>query len=90
MKHDDLISRLTDEQMEKVSGGSSGIHVDYYEENGYCPFCTDYHEIIHCQESLCLDTGDFPLQYCPIRGRYFFEASNGYFDWDCNMIWGWY
>ncbi len=87
MKKDDLVSRLTDDQVEQVTGGSVSIHVDYVAENEYCPFCNSYHEIVHCQEGRIFPKGTFPLLYCRRSGHYFVSAKNGYFDWNGNLIW---
>ncbi len=78
---------LSDDDLDSVAGGA-GLTVDYY-ENGYCPFCEGDHEIIQCQEQVMYNNNWFDMSFCPIKSKYFFKASNGYFDWNGNMIWGW-
>ena len=79
------VVRLSDDSLDAVAGGGNGLTVDYYVED-YCPFCQDYHEIVKCQERVVYGDHDYPTSYCPIRSKYFFEASNGYFDWNGNCL----
>ncbi len=87
MKKDDIVSELTDEQIEQVTGGGPKVHVDYCADNEYCPFCDRYHTIVHCQEGRVFDSGVFPLLFCRHTKHYFVNAKNGYFDWNGNLIW---
>ncbi len=79
------VVRLSDDSLDAVAGGGNGLKVDAYED-GYCPFCQDYHEVIRCQERIVYGDYDYPTSYCSIRGKYFFEAKNGYYDWDGNCL----
>jgi hypothetical protein len=80
--------QLSDDVLDEVAAGGNGLTVDYYEE-GYCPYCEGYHEIVQCQEQVRYNGSWFDMSYCPIKRHYFFEAGNRYFDWNGNMIWGW-
>ncbi len=76
--------KLDDDSLDDVAGGS-GLTVAYY-EYGYCPFCQADHELAKCQESVCIRNSLYPTWYCYEQNKYFFKASNGYFDMYDNCI----
>ena len=79
------VVRLADDALDDVAGGGNGLTVESYEED-YCPFCQDFHVIVKCRERIVYGKYDYPTSYCPSRGKYFFQASNGYYDWDGNCL----
>ena len=80
---------LSDDSLDSVAGGGNGLTVDYYED-GYCPFCQCNHEVERCRERIVYVQYDYPTSYCHVKVRYFFEASNGYYDWNGNGLVGIY
>ncbi len=79
----DVFEKLTDEELEDVSAGTT---VDYTFFS-YCPYHLCEHAGIQkIKENFCIKGGTFPAYYCQDAKRYFFEAKNGYFDTNGNML----
>ncbi len=77
-------SKVSDEELDEVVGGGNkyGFKLDCY-LTYYCP----YHRKVH--QDIVKVLGGFqnkkggpiyPTYYCRQAGRYYFEASNGFFD----------
>ena len=78
------MQKMTDEEMEEVVGGAFTVD---YTLNTYCP----YHQCCHpgvqkTVESYSVNGSVYPTYFCPEAGRFYFEASNGYFNSDGNVL----
>ena len=79
----DEFKKIDDMDLEIVTGGMT---VDYT-LNHYCPFHQCEHAgIQRMEEDIIVNGGEFPIYYCPSCGQYYFEAKNGFFDINCNIL----
>lgn len=76
-------NKIDDKDLEIVTGGMT---VDYT-LNHYCPYHLCEHAGMQLmEESAIINDMYFPIYYCPSAGQYTFEAKNGFYDMNGNIL----